>query len=147
MYGKSALQQVEWSKVTSVLLTTSYVASDDIKVDFAKRFSLFAYYTSGAASSGNKLDFTLETNPYNAEQDPTGLYWSQAGDWVNTAGTLTEEPFNFQVAQATAGSMKTAITIDFGDLNAARARVKVKEVVNTGAAGTIKMSFVKNDII
>lgn len=127
-------------------LTTSLVASDVLAVKFSKLANIFSYYTPGAGGTGNSLYFEVEVNPFNASEDPSGLYWSPVGEFIDSTGTWTEEPANFNSAAGTASTQKNVVPLDLTSLAVAQVRVKAKETVVGGAAGTVKFVVTTNTI-
>jgi hypothetical protein len=147
MWGsKSAAKAVEWSGVSTKTLTNSYVASDEMLVDFPKRMTIFPYYSAGATETGNNLDFVLEVNPLDSNQDPTGVYWSQVGNYIDSAGTWTEQNSKFLVVQGTPGVYEPGCPLDYTNLNAARIRFKCKENGVASNYGSIRFWVVKADL-
>lgn len=131
---------------TTYTLTTSYVASEAMRAAFGKNITVFPYYTPGAGGTGNTLQFEVEINPYSAEEDPANLYWSQAGRYENTAGTWVEEPAMFTGLAGTATVQKNLVVMDGIYLAASQVRLKAKETVVGGAAGTVKFVVTTNTI-
>ena len=147
MWGnKSAAKAVEWSGVSTKLLTASYVASDEMIVDFPKRMTIFPYYSAGGAETGNTLGFVLEVNPLDLASDPTGAYWSQIGGFTNSSGTYSEQSSDFIIAQGTAGVYRGGVPLDYTNLNAARIRFKCKENGVDTNYGSVRIWVVKADL-
>ena len=148
MDSKVGIQKVTWGTPDTFeyTLTTSYVASDPITVDFAKRLTLYGYYKGGSGSSTNTVSIYIEANPFDATEDASGAFWSQVGIYNDTAGTWAQEAAVFTATQTTAGTYKNEVPIDFTNVNAKRIRLVVKENVGAGSAGTAKFVIAKNDI-
>jgi hypothetical protein len=144
--SKSAAKAAEWSGVTTKLLTNSYVASDEMVIDFAKRVTIYPFYAAGATESGNSLDFVLECNPLDSTSDPSGTYWSQTGNYIDSAGTWQEENAKFLVSQGVALSYEPGVPLDFTNLNASRIRFKCKENGVSANYGNVRIWVVKSDI-
>ena len=144
MSCKNATYTAKFSTNEDYTLTTSFVASDAIALDFAKKITIFPYYTATAAT--NVLTFTVEVNPYNAEVDADGDYWTDLGSWVNSSGTYAEEISQY-VSDASAGSSLTALKpLNIAQFDAQRIRITAKETVNAGTAGSVRFVLgVSND--
>ena len=128
-------------------LTTSLVASNAENIRFSKLANLFAYYTPGAGGSTNTAQITVEVNPFNATEDPNNLYWSQVGQYTNASGTWTEELATFTSNTSTvAGTRHALVPIDLTNLAVCQIRVKAKETVGAGSAGTIRVVLTTNTI-
>ena len=138
---------MQWSGVNTKTLTTSYVASDAIDISFAKRGTLFPYYTAGAGTTTNQVDFYFEINPLDSVTDPTNLYWSQLGIYTDSTGTWSKEAAHYVITQGTASTQLNCIPIFITQLDALQFRVQTKEVQNQATAGVIKFEFGKNSII
>jgi hypothetical protein len=144
--NKSAPIQATWSGNATYTLTNAYIASDDITIDFPKRLTIYPYYSAGAAEVGNTLDWVLEVNPLDAISDPTGVYWSQMGNYVNAAGTWTEQNSKFLDNQGVAGTYEPGVPLDFTNLNGSRMRFRIKENGVMVNPGTCRIWVVKADI-
>ena len=134
---------VTFSASATYTLTTSLVASDAFNVNFAKTVSIYGLYaTQGLA---NKVSYTVEINPFDAATDPTGAYWSQVGIFTDSTGTWTEEKATYlSVASGAAGTSQTLTPLVIPTVNATQMRIKAKETISAGTAGTLKAVVVKN---
>ena len=144
--NKSASIPVTYSGSSTYTLTGSYVASDDIVVDFAKRVTIYPEYSAGLGETMNYLDFVVYVNPLDSTNDPSGLYWHQTGEWSNAAGTNTEVASKFLVAQGVAGTYRPGVPIDFTNMNCSRFRIRAKENGVSNTFGAMRMFVVKSDI-
>lgn len=133
-------------QVSIYTLTTGLVASNPVEIKFAKKLTVYPYYTPGAGGNGNYLSYQVEINPFPADQDPTDAYWSAIGKYTDTAGTWVEEPATFLSAAGTAGTQKNVTPLDVVDIAAYRVRIKAKETVVGGVAGTVKFILGTNTI-
>jgi len=127
-------------------LTTSFVASSAIRIAFTKKVTVFPYYTPGVGGTGNKLNYQIEINPYSAEEDPTNLYWSPVGDYIDSSGTWTEEPGTFLSLAGTASTQSNLVNLDLTDAANYQLRIKAKETVGGGSAGTARFVVTTNTI-
>lgn len=126
-------------------LTGSYVASSAVKVSFAKKFTIFPFYTPGAGGTGNTLQFQIQINPYNSAEDPNDLYWATVGQYNNSSGTITEEVSTYTSNNSTTASTLKAVTpIEFSQLSVQQIRVKAKETVGAGSAGVARFVVDQN---
>ena len=140
-------QDITFGGNSTYPLTTGYVASDPISIKFVKKASVYGYYTPGAGGTGNSVEYIVEFNPFYPKEDPGNLYWAPVGRWIDTGGTYTEEPGAFVTTTATTAATLYQMTpLDIIDPSAAQIRVRVKEVVAGGAAGSIKMMLGSNTI-
>jgi hypothetical protein len=142
---KSALVPVLFSGVTEYTLTTSNVASDAIPIPFTKRMTLYPYYKAGVGAVTGVLDITIEINPYYPSEDPSGAYWSQISNFIDTSGVWTEELADYRIGQGVAGAYRAGSPISLSNIDAVQVRFKVKEI-NPGAAGACKLLLVKNEL-
>lgn len=140
-------QDITFSGDQNYTLTTSFVSSDsgDIgsstqgnRLKFVKKFSVYLYYTPGAGGTGNSLSVQVEINPFTEKEDPTGLFWAPIGKYVDVTGTWTEEPATFVSLAGTASTKSKVVPIDIIDPSAYRVRIKAKETVVGGAAGSLR---------
>jgi len=128
-------------------LTTSLVASNETEIKFSKLANIFAFYTPGAGGTGNSCNLTVEVNPFNAKEDPTGLYWSQVGQFVNTTGAWKEEPAVFSSNSSTTAAVQhNVVPLDLTNLAVCQIRVKAKETVGGGSPGKVKVVLTTNTI-
>lgn len=139
----------------SYTLTTSYVASQttdlehggNISLKFVKKFSVYIFYTPGAGGDGNSVQCEIEINPFYYEQDTADAFWAPIGKYIDATGTWTEEKAMFTSGVATAAGVKYAVTpIDIIDPSAARVRIKIKETVVGGSAGSVRVMIGSNTI-
>ena len=144
---KTGLITAKWSGNDPYTLTASFVASDEIVVDFTKRLTLFPAYKGGAGGTTNVLSYQVQFNPLNATQDPSGLYWATYGIFTDSSGTWSEEAATYTSTQTTAGTYKAGVPLVLGQVDAQRMRILVKETVNAGAAGVVRVQVDTNDIL
>jgi hypothetical protein len=140
--SKSAPVQVTFSGNGTVQLTGSYVQSDPVLVDFAKRLTVIPSYSAGGSAS--TLDFTFDVNPFDESSDPSGSYWCQAGSWCSDSGHGTEVPMDYSVTAGSVGVYRNGTPLDISNLNASRIRIRVKESGTVG--GNARLFIVKSDI-
>lgn len=109
--------------------TSDLIVSADKVIDYAKSFTVYPFYAAGAAESGNTMEMTLWINPFDAPADPSGLYWSQIGQYTNSSGTLSEQNYTYVIAQGTAGAFKAGTPIPFkiGEHSGYRIRAQLTE--------------------
>lgn len=149
MTDKSRFVEVQWDGESQYTLTASYVASDEIPVDFVKMGTLYAVYDAGATT--RTLDYVVEFNPYPVSQNANTLepitydaYWSPVGIYVNTTGNWAEQSAAYH-SIAAATTNPTAVTpLVIPQIDAARMRIRAKESATGG--GTVNFVFVKNTI-
>lgn len=136
-------------------LTASFVASTgtdvehsgNISLKFVKKFSVYAYYTPGTGGGGNSLQYQVEINPFYYEQDPNNLFWAPIGKYVDVTGTWTEEKATFTSNTSTTALTQDNVTpLDIIDPSAARVRIKAKETIVGGSAGTVRFMIGSNTI-
>lgn len=146
MSCKTAQYDVKFSDTSDYTLTTSFVASDAIPLDYASKLFIYPFYTAGAATTTNTLHFTVEVNPYNAEEDSAGAYWTELGNWVNSTGTYAEEGAEYVSGAGTAATLVAITPLKIDQFNAQQIRLKVKETQNQAVAGTARFVLgVSND--
>lgn len=147
-------QDIKFNDLADYPLTTSYVASDTVTVQaqdsnlkFVKKFSVYLYYTPGAGGTGNSIQYQVEINPFYYSEDKTNLFWAPIGKYVDVAGTWTEEPASFVSLTGTTAATKYALVpLDIIDPSAARVRIKVKETIVGGVAGSVRIMLGTNTI-
>lgn len=138
---------VKFSGTTPYTLTTSLVASDAIDIKFVKKFSVYSFYTPGAGGTGNSINYQVEINPFYAKEDPNDLYWAPIGRFIDTSGQYAEEKATFNSSTSTtAATQYNEVPLDIIDPAAARVRIKVKETVVGGSAGTVRLMLGTNTI-
>lgn len=146
-------QDIKFNGLNVSPLTTSFVASDTVTVEaqptnlkFVKKFSVYLYYTPGAGGTGNSIQYQVEINPFYYQEDKTDLFWAPIGKYVDATGTWTEERATFVSGTGTAATQYNVVPLDIIDPSAARVRIKIKETVVGGSAGTIRIMLGTNTI-
>lgn len=143
---KAGLIPVTWSGTAAYTLTTSYVASDAVVIDFSGSFTIYPYYSAGSGETANTIQYTVEFNPLDAQTDPTNLYWQpNTYETESPTGTFTKQDITYNGAQGTAGTYQATGSLTFDNVSASQVRIKVKESGVASNAGLVKFYISKTN--
>jgi len=132
-------------------LTTSYVASDAVPTRMTNMAGVYVKYTPAANNS--KVTFQIQMNPFDAETDASGAYWSTYGNYVDTSGQqqtnttgawITQAADFSSLATSVSGTTYTLVPVPLKVYQAMQIRILAKETTS-GAAGNVTFVLAKND--
>jgi len=143
---KSGSIEVQWAGAFPYTLTTSYVASDPVNIDYADSFTIYPYYSAGSAETNNTIQYTVELNPLDGVADSGNLFWQpNTYETESPTGTFTKQDITYNGAQGTAGTYQATGSLTFQGISASRVRIKVKESGVASNAGTVKFYIAKSN--
>jgi len=148
---------VTFNSVKLYPLTTSYVASDAFDIPKGKYATLHAYYTPGAGGTGNTVSFQLEGNSYLAAapqpgdtpyvlRDSSNAHFSPVGVYNDVSGVYTQEIATFTSPAGTASTQANLVPVELTNIAATQMRIKAKETIVGGSAGTVQFVVMLNTI-
>ena len=136
---------IKFSNAQNYTLTANYVASDIINIDWDQSITIYPFYTAGAGSSANTLQFQVEINPYSLALDSAGTYFKTIGTYTNSSGSHTEQDYVWNVAQGVASALRAGTPLTLTPILASRLRIKAKETVGAGSAGAVFFIITKSN--
>lgn len=149
--AKTAPIKITFAGDDTYTLTASYVASDAIKIDYANMAAVYVQYTPAATNA--IVNFQIQVNPFDAETDPTGAYWSTDGFYVDASGQQQTNTTGAWITQAATYSslgtsviatVYTLVPVPLNVFKAVRIRIMAKETAGT-SAGNVTFIVAKND--
>ena len=129
-------QLLEFGDVTEYTLTSSYVASDAVRVMGVYQVGLDVGYTMGATETGNSVQLLVSFS--NAEV-PTSADWYQAVSESTSSGVTTIALQNYTFAAVSAAATFDNFHLGF-PVDAIWVRVSAKETGVATNAGTLRIA-------